>query len=121
MLRNISLLLIALIARSFAFVPSIGGRAFGTSALSATSGSVKWFNTVKGFGFIVPDDGSPDVFVHQTDISVEGFRSLADGEAVEFEIVEGDDGRRKAVGVTGPGGSDVQGAPFRPREENDYF
>eukprot|EP00543_Licmophora_paradoxa_P007655 CAMPEP_0202458076 /NCGR_PEP_ID=MMETSP1360-20130828/20863_1 /ASSEMBLY_ACC=CAM_ASM_000848 /TAXON_ID=515479 /ORGANISM="Licmophora paradoxa, Strain CCMP2313" /LENGTH=77 /DNA_ID=CAMNT_0049078419 /DNA_START=250 /DNA_END=483 /DNA_ORIENTATION=+ len=74
---------------------------------------------MKGFGFILPDDGTPDVFVHQTDVKAEGFRSLADGETVEF-VVETDptNGRTKAVKVTGPGGSNVQGAPFRP--ENDY-
>jgi len=81
-------------------------------------GTVKWFNTMKGFGFIVPDDGSPDVFVHQTAIQAEGFRSLADGETVEYVVEEDDNGRRKAVQVTGPDGENVQGAPFRP--QNDY-
>lgn len=81
-------------------------------------GTVKWFNTMKGFGFIVPDDGSTDVFVHQTAIQTEGFRSLADGEAVEYVVEEDDNGRRKAVQVTGPDGEEVQGAPFRP--QNDY-
>mmetsp|Transcript_10811 Transcript_10811/g.17913 ORF Transcript_10811/g.17913 Transcript_10811/m.17913 type:complete len:94 (-) Transcript_10811:169-450(-) len=82
------------------------------------SGTVKWFNTIKGFGFIVPDDGSDDIFVHQTAIKAEGFRSLADGEVVEFLVEEDDNGRRKASKVTGPEGSNVQGAPFRP--QNDY-
>lgn len=76
------------------------------------------FNTIKGFGFIVPDDGSDDIFVHQTAIKAEGFRSLADGEVVEFLVEEDDNGRRKASKVTGPEGSNVQGAPFRP--QNDY-
>lgn len=76
------------------------------------------FNTMKGFGFIVPDDGSSDVFVHQSEIKAEGFRSLADGEAVEFEAEKDGQGRIKAIQVTGPGGANVQGAPFR--DQNDY-
>jgi len=83
------------------------------------NGTVKWFDTVKGFGFITPDDGSSDVFVHQTAIRMEGFRSLADGEAVEFRVEEDSNtGRRKAVDVTGPGGAEVQGAPFRPDQDS---
>merc|ERR1712194_95827 len=78
-------------------------------------GQVKWFDVKKGFGFIVPENGSEDVFVHQTDIHSSGFRSLAEGEEVEFEIVEEGDGRRKAKGVTGPDGVHVKGAP---RESN---
>jgi cold shock protein len=76
------------------------------------------FNTMKGFGFIVPDNGGPDLFVHQTEIQAQGFRSLADGEKVEFVPVEDKNGRLKATVVTGPGGAAVQGAPFR--EENTY-
>jgi len=78
-------------------------------------GQVKWFDVKKGFGFIVPTDGGEDVFVHQTDIHARGFRSLAEGEEVEFEVVEEDNGRRKAKGVTGPEGDYVQGAPKEPR------
>ena len=51
------------------------------------TGTVKWFNTTKGFGFIEPADKSGDCFVHQTQIKSDGFRSLAEGETVEFEIV----------------------------------
>jgi len=76
------------------------------------------FNTIKGFGFIIPDDGSEDIFVHQTAIQADGFRSLADGESVEFTVEEDSNGRKKASKVTGPDGANVQGAPFRP--ENDY-
>jgi CspA family cold shock protein len=52
-------------------------------------GTVKWFNEKKGFGFITPDDGSEDLFVHHSNIDGEGFRSLQDGQAVEYEVGEG--------------------------------
>ena len=52
-------------------------------------GTVKWFNETKGFGFISKDDGSGDVFVHHSSIDMEGFKTLAEGQKVEFEEVEG--------------------------------
>ena len=55
-------------------------------------GTVKWFNNGKGFGFISPEDGSKDVFVHHTAIAANGFRSLAEGDRVEFEIEQGPKG-----------------------------
>jgi CspA family cold shock protein len=57
-----------------------------------TTGTVKWFNEAKGFGFITPDGGAKDCFVHHTAISGSGFKTLAEGEKVEFEIVEGQKG-----------------------------
>ena len=55
-------------------------------------GKVKWFNESKGFGFIAPDDGSKDVFCHQSEIQMEGFRTLNEGQAVEFEVENGPKG-----------------------------
>ncbi len=57
-----------------------------------TKGTVKWFNDSKGFGFITPEGGQADCFVHHTNIVGEGFKSLREGEAVEFEVVQGKKG-----------------------------
>ncbi len=57
-----------------------------------TKGTVKWFNNDKGFGFITPEDGSKDCFVHHSAIQTDGFRSLDEGEQVEFEMVQGQKG-----------------------------
>ena len=59
-------------------------------------GTVKWFNTTKGFGFIAPDDGDNDVFVHISAVERSGMTGLADDQKVEFELEEGRDGRQMA-------------------------
>jgi len=73
-------------------------------------GAVKWFNAEKGFGFVAPADGGEDLFVHQSAIHSSGFRSLMEGEEVEFKTVS-ENGKMKAIEVTGPNGDFVQGAP----------
>lgn len=56
------------------------------------TGKVKWFNDSKGFGFIAQDEGGPDVFVHQTAIQAEGYRSLTEDQKVEYEVQQGPKG-----------------------------
>jgi CspA family cold shock protein len=56
------------------------------------TGTVKWFNDEKGYGFLTRDDGEKDVFCHHTAIQADGFRSLAEGQKVEFEVVQGQKG-----------------------------
>ena len=68
-------------------MPSLGGR-----SKKVSTGTVKWFNATKGFGFITPDEGGDDLFVHQSSIVSEGFRSLDDGQKVEYEEGEGPKG-----------------------------
>ena len=57
-----------------------------------TTGTVKWFNDAKGFGFITPEGGQKDCFVHHSAIQGEGFKSLSEGDRVEFEVVQGQKG-----------------------------
>ncbi len=57
-----------------------------------TTGTVKWFNDSKGFGFLTRDDGEKDVFVHHSAIQGTGFKSLAEGQKVEFDVVQGQKG-----------------------------
>ena len=55
-------------------------------------GTVKWFNDSKGFGFITPSDGGKDLFVHMSNIKMDGFKTLKDGQAVEYEVAESEKG-----------------------------
>eukprot|EP00580_Thalassiosira_gravida_P018666 CAMPEP_0201665884 /NCGR_PEP_ID=MMETSP0494-20130426/6889_1 /ASSEMBLY_ACC=CAM_ASM_000839 /TAXON_ID=420259 /ORGANISM="Thalassiosira gravida, Strain GMp14c1" /LENGTH=149 /DNA_ID=CAMNT_0048144921 /DNA_START=154 /DNA_END=599 /DNA_ORIENTATION=- len=101
-------------ARAFSDYDSSSGGDSGSGASSdKIKGIVKWFDPKKGFGFVTPDDGSPDVFVHHSAIHANGFRTLGDGESVEFEMVTEPNGKSKAIHVTGPEGGYVQGAPRR--------
>ncbi len=63
-------------------------------------GTVKWFNATKGFGFIAPEGGSKDVFVHVSALERAGIRQLDDGQAVTFDIESGRDGRESAINLS---------------------
>ncbi|MEI4194578.1 cold-shock protein [Roseovarius sp. E0-M6] len=64
------------------------------------TGTVKWFNTTKGYGFIAPDDGGKDVFVHISAVERSGLTGLADDQKVSYELQEGRDGRQMAGDLT---------------------
>jgi CspA family cold shock protein len=74
----------------------VGGRLAQGALVERLKGTVKWFNNAKGYGFIGREDGSPDVFVHYSAITSEGYKSLQEGDAVEFEIVQGQKGPQAA-------------------------
>ena len=60
------------------------------------TGTVKWFNAEKGFGFIAPDGGGPDVFAHYSAIQSQGYKELTDGQQVEFDVTQGQKGPQAA-------------------------
>lgn len=74
----------------------------GGVPVMSSSGVVKWFNNAKGYGFVTPDQGESDVFVHFSAITMEGYKTLKEGQKVQFEITEGPKGLHasdiKAVG-----------------------
>lgn len=63
-----------------------------------SKGKIKWFNDQKGYGFVTPEDGSQDLFVHYQDIQGEGFKTLAEGQEVEYEVTESQKGP-KAINI----------------------
>lgn len=65
-----------------------------------TTGTVKWFNAAKGFGFIAPDDGSQDAFVHISAVERAGLTSLAEGQQVEYELQNGKNGKKSAENLS---------------------
>jgi CspA family cold shock protein len=65
-----------------------------------TKGTVKWFNAAKGYGFIAPDDGSKDAFVHITAVERAGLTGLAEGQAIEYELQDGKNGKSSAENLT---------------------
>ncbi|GFO27277.1 Lin-28-like protein [Plakobranchus ocellatus] len=93
--------------------PCGGGPGGGRGGPPRRQGFCKWFNVAKGWGFITPDDGGMDVFVHQTTIHKNGFRSLAEGERVEFDSKPSVQGV-EATYVCAPGGQECRGSDRRP-------
>jgi CspA family cold shock protein len=81
---------------SFRFPASVSSvknrRTEGEVLLIMATGTVKWFNASKGFGFIAPDDGSPDVFAHFSSIDGSGYRELMEGQKVDFDVEQGPKG-----------------------------
>ncbi len=67
----------------------LNGLILGRGVTHVSTGTVKWFDSSKGFGFIVPDEGGKDLFVHHSEIKMDGYASLDDGQKVEYEVGEG--------------------------------
>jgi CspA family cold shock protein len=65
-----------------------------SSSDKVQTGTVKWFNATKGFGFITPEKGGDDVFVHQSQIRVSGYRELSEGQRVEYQLIPGNKGQQ---------------------------
>jgi len=84
-------------------------------------GTVKWFNNAKGFGFILPDDGGLDLFAHYSSIEMEGYRTLKAGQAVIFDVEEGDKGLHashiKPAAEQPPAGETANSQTSEPLEE----
>jgi CspA family cold shock protein len=72
------------------------GTGYLTEGFSMAKGTVKWFNTEKGYGFIQPADGGKDIFVHITAVQAAGLQTLKDNQPIEYELIDGRDGRKSA-------------------------
>lgn len=97
----------------------IQGGSHPPSTFGIRKGHCKWFNVAKGWGFITPEDGGQDVFVHQSVIQMSGFRSLGDDEVVEFECKVSSKGL-EATKVTGPQCSPCRGSHRRPTSRRRF-
>lgn len=79
------------------------------------TGTVKWFNNAKGYGFIVPSDGGADLFAHFSAVTMEGYKTLSAGDEVQFDVSTGDKGPQATnivtTGVTNPAGGDDSESP----------
>lgn len=91
----------------------------GASTTERRQGICKWFNVAKGWGFITPEDGGQDVFVHQSVIKMSGFRSLGDDEPVEFECKASGKGLEATL-VSGPSGDECKGSHRRPLSKKRF-
>jgi len=82
------------------------------------TGTVKWFNNAKGYGFIVPSDGGADLFAHFSAVTMEGYKTLSAGDEVQFDVSTGDKGPQAtnivATGVNNAAGGDDREAPSDP-------
>jgi CspA family cold shock protein len=76
----------------------VGSKMTGDTEMA--NGTVKWFNATKGFGFIAPDEGGKDVFVHISGVERSGLKGLNDNQKVTYELEKGRDGRESAVNIT---------------------
>ncbi|XP_015917615.1 protein lin-28 homolog [Parasteatoda tepidariorum] len=102
-----------------AVLPTTNGVSSEGALASRRRGRCKWFNVAKGWGFITPVDGGPDVFVHQSVIQMPGFRSLGDEEEVEFDCKVSDKGLEATI-VTGPEKQDCKGSHRRPMSKKRF-
>ncbi len=68
-----------------------------SAEVSMPTGTVKWFNDAKGYGFITPDDGSEDLFAHFSAIQMDGFKTLKEGQKVKFEVTQGPKGKQASA------------------------
>ncbi|VDK80495.1 unnamed protein product [Litomosoides sigmodontis] len=84
----------------------------------AQIGTCKWFNVLKGYGFITPDEGGSDVFVHQSELNMDGFRSLDAGERVRFVVRKRPEGNEATAVVSAEPGGKLKGSSIRPLGRN---
>uniref|UniRef100_A0A915PF74 CSD domain-containing protein n=1 Tax=Setaria digitata TaxID=48799 RepID=A0A915PF74_9BILA len=84
----------------------------------AQIGTCKWFNVLKGYGFITPDEGGEDIFVHQSELNMDGFRSLDAGERVRFVIRKRSEGNEATAVVSAEPGGKLKGSSIRPLGKN---